>query len=312
MVVRTDRSEGRVDAGPHSYAELARRLRADMEANDAPWDVTRRAADRAGVSIRHLTRPSDVDRVMAVIESVWGDQAMPRALLRAFQHAGSCFLGAETGGEVIGFVLGFMGSAEGPHLHSHMLAVRPEARSAGIGFALKLAQRAAAIDEAIEEIRWTYDPLIARNARFNLSRLGAVATAYFENFYGDMPDRLNRGDRSDRFEVRWRLRSAWVERVLRSGAPGVDLAGRGSILGAGGPRDAPRPVETGERPANGVIASIPPDYQALRERDPDLAREWREASGRAFAACFDGGLVARTFDGGAYRFQPSEEPHLAE
>ena len=68
-------------------------------------------------------------------------------------------------------------------------------------------------DAGIQEVRWTYDPLLARNARFNLGRLGAVAVGLLPAFYGQMTDRLNRGDRSDRFEVRWLLGS---DRVLRA------------------------------------------------------------------------------------------------
>ena len=284
---------------------------APMGSNSSAWDVAHRAAERANATIRPL-RWADTDAVMAVIASVWGPDALPEALLRAFQHAGSCLLGAERGGEFLGFVLGFLGSAEGLHIHSHMTAVRPEAQSAGLGYALKLAQRAAALDDGIDEIRWTYDPLIARNAQFNLHRLGAVATAYFPDFYGEMPDLVNRGDRSDRFEVRWRLRSKWVHHVLEVGPPGHQLPKYRSILDAEGPRDAARPVETGERPLNSVVATIPLDYPALRTRRPDLGEAWREASGRAFAACFEEGLVARTFFVDTYHFTVPNEPELPE
>jgi predicted GNAT superfamily acetyltransferase len=275
------------------------------------WELARAAARRAHVSVRPLTQPTDTDRVGALIAEVWAPEAMPPALLRAFQHAGSCLYGAHSDDELVGFVLGFLGSEGGLHMHSHMLAVAPEAQSRGVGYALKLAQRAGALDQGIEEIRWTYDPLIARNARFNLGRLGAVATAFFPNFYGDMPDRLNAGDRSDRFEVRWQLRSPWVEDVLHQRGPGgVQLAGYRSILRAEGPQEAPRPVETGEEPLHFVTADIPLDYPILRTNDPDLGRAWREASGRAFAACFDGGLVVRTFGAGAYHFELPYEPEL--
>jgi predicted GNAT superfamily acetyltransferase len=243
---------------------------------------------------------------MAVIASVWGPEAMPPALLRAFQHAGTSLLGAEDGGEFVGFVLGFLGTEEGLHLHSHMLAVAPAQQSRGIGYALKVAQRAAALDQGIEEIRWTYDPLIARNARFNLNRLGAVATAFFPNFYGDMPDKLNEGDRSDRFEVRWRLRSLTVETRLREPGQFLPAVLLPSLLDAEGPADTPVPVETGATSLNRVTVAIPGDYQALRMRDPELSMRWREASARAFRACFDAGLVTDVIADGGYWFLRAE------
>jgi predicted GNAT superfamily acetyltransferase len=249
-----------------------------MGSSASAWEVAHAAAERAGASIRPLAQPADTDRVVEVIRAVWGPGAMPPALLRAFQHAGASLHGAEAGKELVGFVLGFLGSNDGLHLHSHMLAVMPEWQSRGVGYALKLVQRAAALDAGLEEIRWTYDPLVARNARFNLNRLGTVATAYLPDFYGDMPDKLNAGDRSDRFEVRWRLRSPRVDRVLRG-----DVAD-----------------QIGE-----TTVAIPPDYHALRSADPDLAARWRETTGRAFASCFGRRLVAQSISPeNEYRFVP--------
>src|SRR5205823_7392831 len=105
--------------------------------------------------------------------------------------AGSGLLGARDGGALVGFVAGFLGVQEGLHAHSHMLGVVQDAQSRGVGYALKLAQRAACLDAGIDEVRWTYDPLVARNARFNLVKLGAVATRFLPGFYGEMTDRLN-------------------------------------------------------------------------------------------------------------------------
>src|SRR5262249_6048049 len=141
-------------------------------------------------------------------------------------------------GELVGFVLGFAGFADGPHLHSHMLATVPEWQSRGVGFALKLAQRAAALDAGFGEVRWTYDPLPARNAWFNLMKLGSEATAFLPEFYGDMTDLLNVGDRSDRFEVRWSLRSN-RSAAAASGVPPPEVGGGPALLEAAGDPGAP-------------------------------------------------------------------------
>ena len=258
------------------------------------------------MSIVPLDKLSDADRIRGVIESVWGEQILPREMVKAFQHAGSVLYGAESNGELVGFVLGFAGLADGLHVHSHMLASVPGRQDIGVGFALKLAQRAHCLDLGVEEVRWTFDPLVARNGRFNLVKLGAVAFRLLPDFYGAMSDRLNRGDRSDRFEVRWSLSSDRVERALR-GEARPPVSGQ-AILAAEGETTASRPRWTGAPPEPGATVAIPPDQHALKAGDPLLAGRWRDDAAEAFRRCFDRGLVASWFDRSAgYVFVWPEE-----
>ena len=242
--------------------------------------------------ITHLTELEDADRVGRVIASLWGeDSVLGAPLIRAFQHAGTVLFGAEAEGELVGFVFGFWGFEGRLHLHSHMLGVLPEWQAKGVGYALKLAQRAACLEHGIDEVRWTFDPLIARNARFNLVKLGAVGDRILIDFYGEMADRVNRGDRSDRFEVVWRLRSTRVERALRRGLEEPTTSD--AVLEATDGEDlAPRPRLTGARPTPGATVAVPRDYLALRDKDPALARKWRETSARALSSCFEEDLEA--------------------
>jgi predicted GNAT superfamily acetyltransferase len=209
-------------------------------------------------------------------------------------------------GALVGFVLGFLGWGGGLHMHSHMLAVLPSWQSRGVGYALKLAQRAACLEAGVDEARWTYDPLVPRNAWFNLVKLGTVATSFFPGFYGDMTDRINQGDRSDRFEVRWRLTSDRVARAVSSRA--VEPTRGPVLLSRDGDGDAPRPKESGAEPGPGAVIEVPADHAALRARNPGLGGEWREASARAFQSCFDAGLVGAWVDrAGRYVFVPEDE-----
>lgn len=97
-----------------------------------------------------------------------------------------------------------------PYLHSHMLAVAPRYQNCGLGFALKLAQRNEALSRGITCMRWTFDPLMAKNAFFNLSRLGATAGRYIPNFYGRLGSKLQGGLPTDRLLAEWDLGSARV------------------------------------------------------------------------------------------------------
>jgi predicted GNAT superfamily acetyltransferase len=278
-----------------------------MGADTSAWEAARAAADSAGVTLTALTTTADAVDVHALVSQVWGEEELRPSLARAFQHAGCGMYGAaDADGGLVGFVLGFLGWNDGIHMHSHMLAVRPGWRSRGVGYALKLAQRAACLDAGVEEARWTYDPLVVRNARFNLVKLGTVATAFLPGFYGQMTDRINKGDRSDRFEVRWRLRSDRVEGAMSGRVP-PPQAGP-VLLACAGAGDLPRPNETGAEPEPGAVVEVPLDHAAVRTRDAALGREWRESSGRIFGACFDAGLAAAWIDRrGRYVFAPAKE-----
>jgi predicted GNAT superfamily acetyltransferase len=229
------------------------------------WDVAERAAKEAGVQVRPLTELREADEVIRVMRETWGEpQLLPRELVRAFQSSGNAPLGAFDGDRLVGYVLGFLGAEEGSvFLHSHMLAVIPGVRSGGVGYALKLAQRAAALDLGLTVARWTFDPLVARNAYLNIAKLGAVADRFHRDHYGEMGDLLNRGDRSDRLEARWDL-----------------------------PREpGPRAVTS----KDAVVVEIPAEYPELRDRDPAEAARWRDAVAERLEECFRDGLEANSF-----------------
>lgn len=264
--------------------------------HDGAVEEARKAAAQAGVEVRPLASLEDFDRALEVMRVTWGrGDLVSRELLRAFQAAGSVFLGAFAGGGMVGYVLGFYGTAGGLHLHSHMLAVVPGWQSRGVGAALKLAQRATALEGGVRTARWTFDPLSARNAHFNLHKLGAVADRFHRHLYGDMEDVLNRGDRSDRLEARWDL-------DVQRGRPPWSVPAA-EVLGLAGPEDAPRPTAVRPPAEAMAVVRVPRDYPALRDRDPGLAAAWRDASAEALEACFGAGMTAVDFREGAYLFR---------
>jgi predicted GNAT superfamily acetyltransferase len=259
-------------------------------ASDA-WELAGRAARSAGVEIRPLPDLSDSERILDVMVATWGaHQLLPRELIRAFQGSGNIPYGAFRGPDMAGYVLGFFGEdrADGLHVHSHMLAVVPDLRHAGVGYALKLAQRAAALDAGAHVVRWTFDPMQARNAHFNVNKLGTIADRFHRHYYGDMTDVLNRGERTDRLEARWDLD------VMPERRPGVPGAARDVLRNSGG-----RPERVGDPEAaaeGGSRVETVRDYPALREFDRTLASTWRDAVADALDACFASGMVVVGFD----------------
>ncbi|MGW4928047.1 GNAT family N-acetyltransferase [Agromyces sp. NPDC004153] len=238
----------------------------------ADAEATADAADaRAGLRTRPA-RPDEIGGVLARFESTWGVGRGPdHATIQAIEHAGATVLVAVPVDDdavapddaaapdlPLGAALGFLGWNDGLHIHSHMNAVDPAARGRGIGLALKLRQRAICLAHGVDEVRWTYDPLIRRNARMNLVRLGAEVIAFLPDFYGELDDAITGADRSDRFEVRWRLASPRTRRALARG-----------------------PVP--EWRAEGHLALVA-DYEQVRVADPEASARLREASRDVFAA----------------------------
>lgn len=254
------------------------------------WVRARDAARAAGVELRPLTTVEEADRIIDVMIATWGShQLLPREMIRALGDSGNTPYGAWDGDELVGYVLGWAGVTpqDGLHMHSHMLATLPDRRHRGVGYALKLAQRAHCLERGISLVRWTFDPLISRNAHFNLTKLGAGADRFLPNFYGEMTDTLNRGERSDRLLIRWDLdRPPRVQDRVT----GIQVLGRAES-------DPAMPTPTEVRPPDGGVAliGVPREYHELRERDRGLADLWRDATGRAFEACFAAGLVVTGF-----------------
>jgi predicted GNAT superfamily acetyltransferase len=259
------------------------------------WALAAEAAGAAGVSLHPLTAPSDAARIKEVLAATWGNHdLLPSEMVVALAESGNVTWGAVDGGRLVGYVLAWTGvsASDGLHVHSHQLATLPEARNRGIGYALKLAQRAQALEQGIGLVRWTFDPLGARNAWFNMVKLGATADRFLPHFYGEMKDDLNSGEMTDRLLIRWELERAPPGEAMQ---PAMKLVAR-SVLTRTGPDDAPEPSAISEPPSEGAATiAIPRDYQSLRSGDHGLAGSWRKACSSALSACFEAGLVVTGF-----------------
>jgi predicted GNAT superfamily acetyltransferase len=151
-------------------------------------------------------------------------------------------------------------------------------------------------------MRWTFDPLVGRNARFNLTKLGATAEDYLAGFYGQMSDDINAGDDADRLVAQWRLDSPGVVAASEGTAaePG-DPAGGGTVVVLVGPDGDPAYL-TDEA---GAWCRVPRDVVELRRTDPRATAEWRTVVRDAFADSFAHGLVATGMTrSGWYRLSP--------
>lgn len=254
------------------------------------WDFARAAARSANVELRPLSTQQHFEDAIGVMAATWGAfQLPPREILTALAHSGNVPYGAYQGDRLAGVVLGWLGDdGHGLHVHSHMLAALPDRRHRGIGYALKLAQRAQALDQDVHVARWTFDPLVARNAWLNLGKLGAIADGFERAFYGEMTDDINRGDRTDRLVIRWALDPEPAARPIPERLR--------PVLRASGDPARPAPVLADAPGPEGAIVEVPVDHPDLRRRAPELGARWRDASADALERCFDAGLIVSGFD----------------
>ena len=212
--------------------------------------------------IRELTTPQQHHQARMVFDKTWsmdiGTEITPN-LLQAMVHSGSYLSGAFIDDKLVGAAFAFPATNNGLHLHSHMTAVLPEFRDKGVGYALKIDQWNWAKKKNYSHLSWTFDPLVRRNAKLNIVKLGVDISAYFPNFYGDMPDALNAGDESDRLMVSWR----------------TDI-------------DAPKARELITKPETGdILIEIPEDIVAIRSKNQSESMKWRRQVREQFLAAFE-------------------------
>jgi predicted GNAT superfamily acetyltransferase len=257
------------------------------------------AAEQAGVTVRLLHELPDLEEVRLLLDDIWRpDPTTPTAtleLLRVVSHIGSYVAAAYRGDAIVGATMGFFGPPDTRSLHSHITGVRPDGQVRGVGFALKTHQRAWALDNGVRIVNWTFDPLVSRNAHFNLAKLGARCHVYLESFYGDMPDELNAGDESDRILLEWDLADRSVARAL-DGHPVERVADAMVALEIDGNQ---RPVP-GEIKGRYVEVRIPSDIYAVRKAQPETALRWRLAVRDVLGGLLADGAVITGFsrDGG--------------
>jgi predicted GNAT superfamily acetyltransferase len=242
------------------------------------------AAMAAGVAVRELHELDELREACRLFDEIWrraaGDPALTPELARALAHAGNYVAGAVAGERLVGASVGFHADPVGQALHSHITGVAAGVQGGSVGYALKLHQRAWALARGITRVVWTFDPLVARNAWFNLTKLGAVPTAYLPDFYGPMRDAINAGDASDRLLVEWRLDSERVAAACAGSGRAPDLA---ALRAAGAAvaldqDERGRPVPGGAAPdAPVALVRVPREVERLRGSDPALARRWRRA-----------------------------------
>jgi predicted GNAT superfamily acetyltransferase len=214
------------------------------------------------IQVLELKSLQDQDSGRKIFDLTWamdaGTEITPN-LLQAMVHSGAYLSGAFIEDKIVGAAFAFPATNSGLHLHSHMTAVLDECRDKGVGYALKIDQWNWAKKNNFSHLTWTFDPLVRRNAKLNIVKLGVDISAYYPNFYGHMPDALNAGDESDRLMVLW-----------------------STVI------DAPKTRELIIHPKpDDILIEIPEDIVAIRTKDQSESMKWRRQVREQFLSAFE-------------------------
>jgi predicted GNAT superfamily acetyltransferase len=250
------------------------------------------------IDIRDIETIEEIHAVEELQKEVWGIpdiEVVPYTQLAAAIHSGGTLIGAFDGDTAVGFVYGFAGQERGRAVHhSHMLAVKPAYRTYDLGYRLKHAQRQRVIQQGIELMTWTFDPLQSMNAHFNFAKLGVLADTYYPDFYGSDAASFLHQTGTDRLWVTWPL--SRIDEIAKQRA---DL--RNEI------DDTPALLkyDGSERPVLGaaeidpqmsrVAIEIPFNINELLESDRTLAIKWRTDSRDAFVNALNAGFIVEDF-----------------
>jgi len=255
--------------------------------SSTPHDTTAPVLDAGGedVVLRPLVSQDEYQACVALQVDVWGvefSDIIPASMLQVAAHVGGLVIGAFAGDALLGFVFGLTGVKNDEIVHwSHMLGVRVDAREMGIGRRLKEYQRSTLARRGVKREFWTFDPLQARNAHLNLTRLGVRVIDYVVNMYGDTGSPLHFGMATDRLIVECSTTSVG-DSTPAAGVPS-SRAERLPIL-----TSVPRPGDAqlnGDRPAMAMI-EIPADARGAAAQSPEAMVAWRMATRAHFQWAF--------------------------
>lgn len=262
--------------------------------------LAQKLAQASGVAIRELHSSAEMVQASQLLAEVWGLSAdavqINPDLLIAMAHAGNYVVGAFDENTMVAVSVGFFHAPRNSALHSHITGVRNKVAGKGIGKAIKYHQRAWCLALGVGKMTWTFDPLVARNAFFNIERLGAKRAQYLANFYGTMNDAVNRNQATDRVLLEWDLAAPFTKADTSEASPGEAALLRGA--------DGPVLQLNAVTRAVQCRVEIPQDIELMRREDPTAAAQWRLALRDVLIPLLADGWQIASFDrSGFYRME---------
>lgn len=229
------------------------------------------------IEYRVVTEMDELEVLCDLEHRIWqsAERELAPIVLRVTATRGGLALAAYDGAEMVGMLWSFpVKRREKFVLWSFVTGVLPLYRSAGVGAGLKFAQRRWALENGYDNVCWTFDPMRAANANFNLRVLGAYSDTYVPNVYGEIKDALNPGLPTDRLEVTWELHAPRV-RALAEGQALAPSSLREHLALVAYDDGQLNAVNHISKWPQGCAVEIPSDYETLARSQAELLRAWQ-------------------------------------
>ena len=248
--------------------------------------------------IRRLKTQKEYKACEDTMKKIWqftDRDVIPSHLLKPLHDQGGLVLGAFENGEMVGILVGFLAVYKGVlHHHSHVTGAVTQSK--GVGYQLKQRQRDFALSQGLDLVTWTFDPLQSANAYFNFAKLGVICNTYYENYYGEMRDSLNKGLVSDRFLVEWqitseevvqRVETTFVQPTLNEFSPAAFVTKTEKIQNI-------RRITFFDLhlDSENLLVEIPSSINRIKAKTLKEAKEWRDKTRQIFKTYFSQGYTA--------------------
>ena len=249
------------------------------------------------VVVKELQTIEEIEEVRQLEREIWASECVPMHQIVSSINNGGLILGAYLRDELIGFNYSDAEFVDGePYLYSHLLGIKREFRELGVGELIKHRQKEIAGEMGYTKSKWTFDPLEARNAYLNFTKLRTYSKTYCPNYYGELNDPFNKLLPSDRILVEWNINDGdylrWDSKIEELKEEAVEIVPWNlSLVGL--------PMLDKDYAFNPTISfikdayslPIPASFQKIKLESPSLAEDWRYKTRTIFQALFSQGYA---------------------
>jgi predicted GNAT superfamily acetyltransferase len=222
---------------------------------------------------------------------IWKGTSVPSHLISAISKDGGFVLGAWSNQRMIGLALSFVGITNGiAHHNLHQLGAAPSERNQNIALRLMMALKELVIEQGLDLITWTFDPLESVNAHLYLNKVGGIGKSYVPDYY-QFPTGINAGLSADRLIIEWHLRSEPRNRAAFSGeVTDIPCLIRSNV--GGYPENLTPTAGLTEKIYR---IEIPADLQIIKNECLEKAKTWRAHTRTAFISAFKEGFEVSNY-----------------
>ena len=270
-------------------------------------------SDQQLFTINDLATRDDLQQLMELQALIFGDAPINHLnlpTLVSYIHNGQHLLGVFSEQQLFGYLIAYFGTYNRDTRRPAManlklvlerLGVHPDYRNIGLGTELATQLREIARKQAVRVITTAFSPLNSRMAYLLIRKLGAVIQYYHPDYYPDgMIEDFATSTRGQLIAEWWVDRNR-VEERLFGNRKALTLEQYLDVVPIVNPttgrEDLPIPTDKSYELSSEtmLLIEIPADYEALEQRDKELATVWCQHIQPVMFEVFSLGYVATDF-----------------